>query len=92
MALEIIQGAVAYQFRHLRSYCEELSRSNPGRTVIIKCTAGERGPVFERLYICFEACKRAFVTTCRPLIGLDGYFLKGVYGGSVIGSNWKGWE
>jgi len=29
--------------------------------------------------MCFEACKAAFVSTCRPLIGIDTCFLKGVY-------------
>jgi hypothetical protein len=31
----------------------------------------------------FKACKTAFVTCCRPLIGLDGCFLKGLYGGQL---------
>lgn len=29
--------------------------------------------------MCFEACKAAFVSTCRPSIGIDTCFLKGVY-------------
>ncbi|XP_058765411.1 uncharacterized protein LOC131638892 [Vicia villosa] len=44
-----------------------------------------QGPVFERIYVCLEACKAAFATTCRPLIGLDACFLKGEYGGQLIG-------
>lgn len=43
-----------------------------------------RGPVFEIFYICLEACKAAFVTTCRPLIRLDDCFLKGEYGGQLL--------
>ena len=31
-----------------------------------------------------EACKAAFATTCRLLIGLDGYFLKGEFGGKLL--------
>nr|XP_027188293.1 uncharacterized protein LOC113785718 [Cicer arietinum] len=42
------------------------------------------GPVFERIYVCLEACKAAFANTCRPLIGLDACFLKGEYGGQLI--------
>lgn len=34
------------------------------------------GPLFERI----RACKVGFATTCKPLIGLDGYFLKEEYG------------
>jgi len=31
-----------------------------------------------------KACKVAFSTTCRPLIGLDACFLKGEHGGQLI--------
>lgn len=51
---------------------------------MIKTILGLNGPVFQRMYNCFNACKTAFVTTCRPLIGLDGCFLKGVYGGQLL--------
>jgi hypothetical protein len=75
-ALEMIQGAISEQYnKHLRSYAEELCTSNPGSTVIIKTTPGVDGPVFERMYVCFYACKKAFVTSCIPLIGLDGCFV-----------------
>jgi len=35
----------------------------------------------------FFACKKAFVTSCRPLIGLDGCFLMGTYGGKLLAIN-----
>ena len=50
----------------------------------IKCDLTPHGHVFERIHVCLEACKSAFATTCRPLIGLDGYFLKGEYGGQLL--------
>ena len=50
----------------------------------IKCDLSSHGPVFERIYVCLEACKSAFVTTCRPLIRLDGCFLKGEFGGQLL--------
>jgi len=37
------------------------SMSNLGSTVKIKCTAGLEGPVFERMYLCFNASQVAFV-------------------------------
>lgn len=83
-ALAMIEGATLEQYKHLRSYGEELRRSNPGTTVKIKTMAGAGVAVFERIYVCLAACKRAFATTCRPLIGLDGCFLKGVYGGQLL--------
>jgi len=83
-ALEMIHGAIDEQYLHLRSYAEELIRSNPNSTVKIKTTLGSEGTVFERMYVCFYACKKAFVDNCRPLIGLNGCFLKGRYGGHLL--------
>jgi len=83
-ALEMIEGSMVEQYKHLRSFGEELLRSNPGSTVLIKSDLGKDGPVFFRIYVCFNACKTAFVRHCRPLIGLDGCFLKGRYGGQLL--------
>ncbi|XP_058726755.1 uncharacterized protein LOC131598141 [Vicia villosa] len=83
-ALEMIQGAGIDQFRHLRSYGEELLRSNPKSTVVIKCAENNGNPAFERIYICLDACKSGFATYCRPIIGLDACFLKGDYGGQLM--------
>ncbi|XP_058752673.1 uncharacterized protein LOC131625861 [Vicia villosa] len=83
-ALELIQGAGREQFSHLRTYANELLKSNPNSTVKIQCSDSNGGPTFERIYVCMEACKAAFVTTCRPSIGLDACFLKGDFGGQLI--------
>lgn len=83
-ALKLIHGAEQEQYTHLRSYADELLRSNPNSTMIIKTEMGEDGPVFQRMYVCFATCKLAFARNCRPLIGLDGCFLKGVYGGQLL--------
>jgi len=40
-------------------------------------------PHFQRMYNCFKACKDSFFK-CRPIIGLDGCFLKGYYGGQLL--------
>ena len=39
--------------------------------------------IFMRIYTCLKACKDSFVS-CRPIIGLDGCFLKGQYGGERL--------
>ncbi|XP_039687921.1 uncharacterized protein [Medicago truncatula] len=83
-ALEMIHGACDEQYAHLRNYAEELLRSNPGSSVKIQCKPGVGGVFFQRMYVCFNACKRAFVSNCRPLIGLDGCFPKGRYGGHLL--------
>ena len=86
IALEMIRGAGSNQYRHLRKCANELLRSNPGSTCIIKTADGDQpnGPVFERINVCLAAQKQAFVRICRHLIGLDGCFLKGMYGGQLL--------
>lgn len=83
-AMDKIQGATKNQYCHLRSYDVKLLDTNKNSTVIIKCVMGAKGPIYERMYVCIEACKIAFATTSRPLIGLDGCFLKGDYGGHLL--------
>lgn len=45
--------------------------------------------IFKRIYIYFKACKDIFVS-CRLIIGLDGYFLKGKYKGDLL--TLVGWD
>eukprot|EP00256_Glycine_max_P068192 XP_025982787.1 uncharacterized protein LOC102664952 isoform X1 [Glycine max] len=83
-AMEKIKGSTRDQYKHLRSYATELLDKNKNSTVKIKCDLSPHGPIFERIYVCLEACKSAFVTTCRPLIELDDCFLKGEFGGQLL--------
>ncbi|GMY12202.1 hypothetical protein FCV25MIE_07441 [Fagus crenata] len=95
-AMDILEGSYIEQYNMLWDYCEELRRSNPRNTVLMKVQSfneGEmevedvsqiRDPIFQRLYICFEACKTGFKNACRPFIGLDACHLKGPYGGQLI--------
>ncbi|XP_074318058.1 uncharacterized protein LOC141654843 [Silene latifolia] len=36
-------------------------------------------PIFQRKYMCLEACMQGFVRCCRPIIGVDMCHLKGPY-------------
>lgn len=40
-------------------------------------------PYFQRIYICFKACKNSFFK-CRSIIGLYGCFLKSYYDGQIF--------
>jgi len=73
----MIHGASEEKYVQLRNYAKELRRSNPGSSVKIKCKETAGGFALERIYVCFDACKKAFVNSCIPLIGLDSCFLKG---------------
>ncbi|XP_025636171.1 uncharacterized protein [Arachis hypogaea] len=73
------------QYSKLRHYLLELLRSNPGSTALMDVTPiPQSPPLFDKLYICLDACKRGFKLSCRKLIGLDGCFLKGYYGEQLL--------
>jgi hypothetical protein len=65
-------------------YQLELLRSNPGSTVVVKLDTDEPQPTFMRFYVCFDACKKGFFAGCRKVIGLDGYFFKGLTNGELL--------
>jgi len=44
----------------------------------------ESYPMFQRLYLSLAAMKQGFLEGCRPVIGLDGCFLKGPYTGTLL--------
>ncbi|XP_012857918.1 PREDICTED: uncharacterized protein LOC105977175 [Erythranthe guttata] len=83
-ALKAIQGSEEEQFQKIRSYCEELKRTDTNATVVLKLTEDTEGLRFQRLYICFSACKEGFKNACRSVIGVDGCFLKGQRGGQLL--------
>ena len=39
---------------------------------------------FQKLYVCLAATRTGFKEGCRPLIGLDECFLKGLYKGYLL--------
>ena len=88
--------AYTQQYNQLWEYYEEFRRSSPGSTILMKVHTFNNGdlaaemdlvcgvPYFERLYICFEGCKKGFLTGCRPFIGLDACHLKNKLEGQLI--------
>ncbi|KAL9667757.1 hypothetical protein QQ045_002122 [Rhodiola kirilowii] len=78
-ALQILEGGVGEQFKLLRQYCAAILKWNPGSTVVLKTNDG----MFQRVYICLDACKRGFLAKCRPIISLDSCHLKGHYSGQI---------
>jgi hypothetical protein len=57
-----------------------LRRSNPGSSFFLKLVDGR----FSTRYMSFDACKRGFISACRPIICLDGCFIKTKYGGQLL--------
>lgn len=79
-ALEKINGDERSQYDNIYRYRAELLRSNPGSTVMGRFKDG----IFVGMYVCLNALKSAFLASCRPFIGLDGCWLKGLYGGQLL--------
>lgn len=66
-------------FDRIWDYQAEVLTRNPGSTFEIETIPGPKvgsKQRFYRLYICFQAQKESWKKTCRPVIGLDGAFLK----------------
>ncbi|XP_061346136.1 uncharacterized protein LOC133291821 [Gastrolobium bilobum] len=82
-----IEGCEKEQYGRLREYLAELLRSNPGSSCKLQVTPQpipQALPIFDRMYIFLDAYKKGFKDGCRPLIGLNGCFLKGYYGGQLL--------
>ncbi|MBA0851675.1 hypothetical protein Goshw_024363 [Gossypium schwendimanii] len=79
-------GNFLQEFTILWDYVDELRLKNPRST--IKITVNRVTPHspthFKRFYVCFEALKRCWKEGCRPILGLDGCFLKCPFKGKLL--------
>ncbi|KAL4347998.1 hypothetical protein GQ457_17G020520 [Hibiscus cannabinus] len=80
IALEMIHENEDEQYGMIYDYITELRGRNHGTTII--CKLDNR--VFERIYIFLQACKDGFKAGCRPIISIDGCFLKGHFQGYLL--------
>ncbi|KAK5772696.1 hypothetical protein PVK06_048990 [Gossypium arboreum] len=79
-ALELIEGAHKAQYEKIYEYLLEVRTQNEGTTTI--CYLDNR--LFQRMYVYLQACKDGYRAGCRRIVGLDGCFLKGYYGGYLL--------
>lgn len=97
-AIDMVDGSFKDQYTRLYDYAHELLRSNPNSTIKMNVQPTEQQqptdnvdeivyrpllPSFQRMYIGLHGCKQSFLR-CRPIIGLDGCFLKGYFGGQIL--------
>ncbi|XP_020262668.1 uncharacterized protein LOC109838653 [Asparagus officinalis] len=61
-------------------YVEEVKKTNPGSYIHVEENEGR----FSKLFICYAACINGFLNGCRPLIFLDGTFLKDRFKGILL--------
>ncbi|KAK8921673.1 hypothetical protein KSP39_PZI020069 [Platanthera zijinensis] len=77
-----LEGSVEEQYNYMNQYCAELLRSNQGSSVFLKFSWP---PEFYNESIIPRS--RSIIPRfeiCRPIVGLDGCFLKGYYGGQLL--------
>nr|KAJ0189174.1 hypothetical protein LSAT_V11C800402240 [Lactuca sativa] len=75
-ALQEIEGSLIEHYGRL---------SNPGSTVRLDVDImPDSTTLFSKFYVCFKAVRDGWLEGCRPVIGLDGCFLKGIVRGEVI--------
>lgn len=85
-ALGEVENGLIEHYSHLRSYAREIIKSDNRNTV--KLSVHRQGPdepaTFKRMYICFHALKKGWKEGCRPILGLDGSFLKSYCCGEIL--------
>ncbi|KAK4388259.1 hypothetical protein Sango_2432500 [Sesamum angolense] len=59
-------------------------KSLHGSKLILKKLEGSNPPIFDKMDVCLCALKNGFLSGCRPIISLDGCFLKTCYGGQLL--------
>ncbi|XP_035546580.1 uncharacterized protein LOC118348629 [Juglans regia] len=81
-----IFGSHIEQYAKVWDYCETLKQRNQGSCLLVRVEriAPELPPIFQKMYVGLAACRKSFKAGCRPLIGLDGCFLKGPFKGQLL--------
>ncbi|KAL4353050.1 hypothetical protein GQ457_06G014660 [Hibiscus cannabinus] len=84
--LEKIRGSVVHEFHRLWDYVNTLRAADVRGTfdLVVERPNATDIPKFRRIYVCFSALREGFKLYCRPVIGLDGCFLKGSFKGEIL--------
>lgn len=85
-ALSAVEEKMKEHYANMRRFAGELLKSNTNNTVKLMTTRLQEGDEarFQRIYICYDSLSKAWKNECRPVLGLDGCFLKTVCGGQLL--------
>ncbi|XP_039133259.1 uncharacterized protein LOC120270312 [Dioscorea cayenensis subsp. rotundata] len=85
VAKEVLHGSEVASYDLLMWYAKKVLVTNPGSVAIVE----NDGPRSKSAFFAFKACVIGFKTGCRPLLYLDGTYLLGKYGGTLLGATGK---
>lgn len=85
-AIEGVFDSLKQHYSRVRDFGHQILLNNPQNRVDIRITRlNESDPnKFKRIYICYHALKEGWKLGCRPILGLDGCFLKTICGGQLL--------
>ena len=83
MVLDAYTRAFTIEFSEFQAFADELLRSNASSTVNVEICRDDLKEG-RRIFICLNACKKGWKADCRPIIGLDGCFLKTKFKGELL--------
>ena len=86
LAKKIVHGDESLSYNHLAWYQNVVLKTNPGSHCVLECDPETAR--FKRFFISFHACIEGF-KFCRPLLFLDGTFIKNKYKGQLLGASGK---
>ncbi|XP_059315512.1 uncharacterized protein LOC132066163 [Lycium ferocissimum] len=81
----LLEGSFVDDYKKLEAYGQEVGQSNHGTDVVItisRSTLEKVNEIFEDVHM--DALKKGWKGGLRPLIGVDGTFLKGRYKGQML--------
>ncbi|KAG8363804.1 hypothetical protein BUALT_Bualt19G0060400 [Buddleja alternifolia] len=83
-AVELLRGDLKEQYNKLFDYCATVLKHSPNSHLVLKLDKSFNPPVLSRMYCCLSGLRDGFLDGCRPIIGLDGCFLKGLFKGQLL--------
>ncbi|KAF6157873.1 hypothetical protein GIB67_031350 [Kingdonia uniflora] len=82
MVMEKIVGSYDKGYALCPELYVDIQKSNPSS--IATCSREDGNPKFTDMCISFKVALDGFTKGCKPILGLDGCFLKGKYGGQCL--------
>ncbi|XP_021746032.1 uncharacterized protein LOC110711901 [Chenopodium quinoa] len=84
---DVLFGGHDESYSHLPTYAKVVKSTNPNSATFVAWHESQSIPrvnLFSSIFISFAGQWKGLLSSCRPLIGVDGAHLKGNYGGILL--------